>query len=59
MLRVQVSRLRKALADGDAGAEPRLLARPPGYVLRVTDGELDLHAFDAPGGRRAAGARGR
>jgi DNA-binding SARP family transcriptional activator len=46
MLRVQVSRLRKVLADGDAGAEPRLLARPPGYVLRVTDGELDLHAFD-------------
>jgi ABC-type transport system substrate-binding protein/DNA-binding SARP family transcriptional activator/DNA-binding beta-propeller fold protein YncE len=46
MLRVQVSRLRKVLADGDAGAEPRLLARPPGYVLRVMDGELDLHAFD-------------
>jgi SARP family transcriptional regulator, regulator of embCAB operon len=46
MLRVQVSRLRKVLTDGDAGSEPRLLARPPGYVLRVTDGELDLHAFD-------------
>ena len=55
ILRVQVSRLRKALADGDAGAEPRLLARPPGYVLRVTDGELDLHAFDhrAAAGRQA------
>ena len=55
MLRVQVSRLRKVLADGDAGAEPRLLARPPGYVLRVTDGELDLHAFDhrAASGQRA------
>jgi len=55
ILRVQVSRLRKALADGDAGAEPRLLARPPGYVLRVTDGELDLHAFDhrAASGRQA------
>ena len=41
ILRVQVSRLRKALADEDAGAEPRLLARPPGYVLRVMDGEID------------------
>ena len=30
MLRVQVSRLRKVLTDGDVGAEPRLLARPPG-----------------------------
>jgi YVTN family beta-propeller protein len=55
ILRVQVSRLRKALADGDAEADPRLLARPPGYVLRVTDGELDLHAFDylAAAGRQA------
>ena len=44
MLRVQVSRLRKALADGNG--EPRLLARPPGYLLRVEDGELDLHAFE-------------
>jgi len=55
ILRVQVSRLRKALADGDTGTEPRLLARPPGYVLRVTPGELDLHAFDhrAAAGRQA------
>jgi DNA-binding SARP family transcriptional activator len=44
MLRVQVSRLRKALADGDE--RPRLLSRPPGYVLRVEAGELDLVAFD-------------
>jgi ABC-type transport system substrate-binding protein/DNA-binding SARP family transcriptional activator len=43
-LRVQVSRLRKALAaDGD---QPRLIVRPPGYVLRVEEGELDLHAFE-------------
>jgi YVTN family beta-propeller protein len=43
-LRVQISRLRKALTvDGD---EPRLLARAPGYLLRVEAGELDLHAFD-------------
>ena len=44
MLRVQISRLRKALADGDT--EPRLLARAPGYRLRVADGELDLHTFE-------------
>ena len=46
MLRVHVSRLRKALADGEDAAEPRLRARPPGYVLAVADGELDLHTFD-------------
>ena len=44
MLRVQVSRLRKALDDGNG--QPRLQARPPGYLLRVEDGELDLHAFE-------------
>lgn len=44
VLHVQISRLRKALADGDP--QPRLLARPPGYLLRVEDGELDLHAFE-------------
>ena len=43
-LRVQVSRLRKALADGEA--EPRLISRPPGYVLRVEEGELDLERFE-------------
>ena len=46
MLRVQVSRLRKALGDGNGNGESRLLARPPGYLLRVEDGELDLHAFE-------------
>jgi YVTN family beta-propeller protein len=52
-LRVQISRLRKALADGDH--QSRLLARPPGYLLRVEDGELDLHAFEqrVADGRRA------
>jgi ABC-type transport system substrate-binding protein/DNA-binding SARP family transcriptional activator len=50
-LRVQVSRLRTALADGDP--QPRLIARPPGYLLRVEDGELDLHAFE----RRVADGR--
>ena len=55
MLRVQVSRLRQALADGDG--EPRVAARPPGYVLRVKDGELDLQVFEqrVAAGRDALG----
>ena len=53
MLQVQISRLRKAL--GNEGHEPRLIARPPGYVLRVEQGELDLQEFErlAADGRRA------
>lgn len=35
-----VSRLRKELPDG------RLATRPPGYVLRVDHGELDLDVFE-------------
>jgi DNA-binding SARP family transcriptional activator len=52
-LRVQVSRLRKALAAPSDG--PRVLARAPGYLLRVGEGELDLDAFERPlaAGRRA------
>ena len=43
-LRVQVSRLRKALSvDGE---QPRVSARPPGYIVRVEPGELDLLEFD-------------
>ena len=45
-LRVQVSRLRKALAPG-AEADSRLITRAPGYVLVVEEGELDLHRFEA------------
>jgi WD40 repeat protein/DNA-binding SARP family transcriptional activator len=44
-LRNHVSRLRKVL--GAAGAdEPRLVARSPGYLLRVEPGELDLEHFE-------------
>jgi WD40 repeat protein/DNA-binding SARP family transcriptional activator len=52
-LRVQVSRLRKALDP--SGAEPRLVARPPGYQLRVEPGELDLELFEeaVAAGRKA------
>ena len=44
-LRVQVSRLRKALTDGET--EPRLIARSPGYLLRVEPDELDLQRFES------------
>jgi predicted ATPase/DNA-binding SARP family transcriptional activator len=45
MLRVQISRLRKALSDNDDD-EPRVIFRPPGYLLVVHDTELDLHTFE-------------
>ena len=41
-LQVRVSQLRKAL--GDAGG--RIATRPPGYLLRVDRGELDLSCFE-------------
>ncbi len=44
-LRVQVSRLRSVL-NADTGDETRLLARAPGYLLRVEPGELDLQNFE-------------
>src|SRR5439155_11431027 len=44
-LRNQVSRLRKVLGPV-ATDEPRLVARAPGYLLRVEPGELDLEEFE-------------
>ncbi|MER5601386.1 BTAD domain-containing putative transcriptional regulator [Streptomyces sp. NPDC002265] len=44
-----VTRLRRLLDDPE-----RLRATPPGYVLRVDEGELDVHVFE----RRLAVARG-
>src|SRR3954447_20045049 len=44
-LRNHVSRLRKVLSAG-ASDEPRLVARTPGYLLRVEPGELDLESFE-------------
>jgi WD40 repeat protein/DNA-binding SARP family transcriptional activator len=54
-LEVHVSRLRKALGVG--GGESRLITRAPGYLLRVTPGELDLQRFERllAQGRRALG----
>ena len=54
-LRVQASRLRQALRVNGADGESRLVARAPGYVLRVEPGELDLDRFEqvVADGRRA------
>ncbi|MBV9417507.1 MAG: AfsR/SARP family transcriptional regulator [Solirubrobacterales bacterium] len=41
-LQVRISQLRKAL--GPAGAQ--LVTRPPGYVLRLDSGQLDLFRFE-------------
>jgi predicted ATPase/DNA-binding SARP family transcriptional activator len=55
-LYVHVSELRKALSAGSsAAANPRLLTRRPGYLLRVRAGELDVERFQqlAADGRQA------
>ncbi|HSK95699.1 MAG TPA: BTAD domain-containing putative transcriptional regulator, partial [Euzebyales bacterium] len=53
-LQVRVSQLRRALA-GDTAAErtarDRLVYRPPGYLLRVSPGELDWQRFQDLAGR--------
>src|SRR5215470_263589 len=56
-LRNHVSRLRKVLAPV-SDDEPRLVARAPGYLLRVEPEELDLDVFEAllASGRDALGA---
>jgi DNA-binding SARP family transcriptional activator/pimeloyl-ACP methyl ester carboxylesterase len=43
-LQVRLSELRKALRS--AGEADRLVTRPPGYLLRVTPGELDALRFE-------------
>ena len=43
-LQVRLSELRKALRS--AGEADRLVTRPPGYLLRVTQGELDALRFE-------------
>jgi DNA-binding SARP family transcriptional activator len=47
MIQNGVSQLRKLLEpDREAGAEPLLVTRSPGYVLRIQAGELDAHRFE-------------
>lgn len=41
-LQVHVSHLRRTLATGDA----RILTQPPGYLLRISPGQLDLLVFE-------------
>ena len=43
-LQVRLSELRKALRS--VGEGDRLATRPPGYLLRVTPGELDARRFE-------------
>ncbi|HET9173472.1 MAG TPA: BTAD domain-containing putative transcriptional regulator [Actinospica sp.] len=53
-LHVQVMRLRQTLGDDD-----RVRAAPPGYLIHVEPGELDLHVFaeEYAAGRRKLGER--
>jgi SARP family transcriptional regulator, regulator of embCAB operon len=58
MLRVQISRLRAALAED--GAPPRILTTPRGYHFTVGDGEFDADAFERTCAQaRTAAAGGR
>lgn len=63
-LQVHVSQLRKVLAPGVAVQDPRqrLRTHPGGYLLRVEDGELDVHHFESladRGVRELAGGNAR
>ena len=59
-LQVRLSELRKLLRSAE-GCADRLTTRPPGYRLRVADGELDARRFEdliaAANGALAAGER--
>jgi ABC-type transport system substrate-binding protein/DNA-binding SARP family transcriptional activator len=44
-LRLQISRLRSVVNQPGA-PEPRLVRQPPGYLLRVDHGEIDLDVFE-------------
>jgi SARP family transcriptional regulator, regulator of embCAB operon len=56
-LQMQVSRLRRELDNACANSETPaiLVTRPPGYVLKLEEDELDLHRFErlVEGGRTA------
>ena len=55
-LQVYISRLRRSFGDPSAnGSGPRLLRRPPGYLLDVPSDAVDGHRF----ARLVAAARGR
>jgi DNA-binding SARP family transcriptional activator/tetratricopeptide (TPR) repeat protein len=45
LVRGYVSRIRRALRNSSAA--DRLVTRKPGYLMRVEDGELDVHRFES------------
>lgn len=55
-VQICVSALRKALAK--LGLADRIVTRPPGYLITVADGELDLHEFDRLTARAQQAAAG-
>ncbi|GAA1451550.1 BTAD domain-containing putative transcriptional regulator [Nocardiopsis tropica] len=44
-LQTKISRLRRALARAEPGAETLVESRPPGYLLRTGPGDVDSHRF--------------
>ncbi|NGO71726.1 BTAD domain-containing putative transcriptional regulator [Streptomyces boncukensis] len=44
-LQTKISRLRRALARAEPGAEALVESRPPGYLLRIGPGDVDSHRF--------------
>jgi len=53
-VQVYVSKLRKLFASSEPGA-PKVVTRPPGYMLQIEPGTVDLHRFESlvDAGRRA------
>jgi DNA-binding SARP family transcriptional activator len=56
VVQVYVSQLRKAMAAN--GVEPSIVTRPPGYLVRVEPGQLDVESFERllAAARRASSA---
>ncbi|TQM09153.1 BTAD domain-containing putative transcriptional regulator [Pseudonocardia kunmingensis] len=46
-LQTKVSQLRRTLERAEAGAGALVVRQPPGYLLRVAEGALDVHRFRA------------
>ncbi|HEY1593826.1 MAG TPA: AfsR/SARP family transcriptional regulator [Thermoleophilaceae bacterium] len=50
----QVSELRRVLDPSEGEGPAAIETRPPGYLIRVASGELDLHRFEELTGQAAA-----
>ena len=44
-LQAYISRLRRVLADADAGQNAHIVTRPPGWVLQIRARSIDAHLF--------------